>query len=484
MKQLSAALFTVLCLIFASALGFALNIPAKPAGFVNDLAGAMSAEERSTLEQKLRDYEKATGIEFAVVTVSSLEGESVFDYAMAIAKKWAPGKKGKDNGLLFLVAPSERKWYLLTGYGIEPDLPDFAVKRLVEQSAIPHFKKGAYGAGIAAAVQKVADYLGRTPYEARLEERRKDEAERAKRAEEAAARLKVGALGLLIFAIIAALALIITSVVAGRKRIRKALELLHEENGKLLSDYFMELHHFISAVAGYGDRLNALQNEYPGTNLSYFQKSLAAAQAAMAKARDYLNEAKKLHTSGASSAEEVFAALGEVRRQLDRVHGTYKEIDSLGKKIREAKYSGKLEINRLAKEIEGLTSSIAHKDVSAGTKRYLSQAIEKLEQARSEAAKDSSVIDWLVLSTLLYAVAGLISQVKHGLEADKRKARQARSASRRSSYSGITVGGYSSSGGSGGFGGGGSGYPNSGGSGGFGGFGGGGFGGGGAGGSW
>src|SRR5256885_1729410 len=84
-------------------------IPEKPLGFVSDFAGILDAGTAAALTAQIAETERQTTAEIAVVTVSSLEGRSVEDFANELFRKWGLGKKGKDNGVLVLVAPQERK---------------------------------------------------------------------------------------------------------------------------------------------------------------------------------------------------------------------------------------------------------------------------------------------------------------------------------------------------------------------------------------
>ena len=83
-------------------------MPAAPEDRVSDFAGILSEKTKVQLNILLVHIEKSTSAEIAVVTVSSLEGMSVEEYAVTLFKSWGIGKKGKDNGVLFLVAPKER----------------------------------------------------------------------------------------------------------------------------------------------------------------------------------------------------------------------------------------------------------------------------------------------------------------------------------------------------------------------------------------
>src|SRR3989339_826974 len=96
----------------------------KPVGFVNDFAHVLPANQVKNLEARLQSYRDATGIELAVVTVSSLDDMPIEDYANKLFAQWGIGEKGKDSGVLMLLAPTERKVRIEVGYGLESDLTD------------------------------------------------------------------------------------------------------------------------------------------------------------------------------------------------------------------------------------------------------------------------------------------------------------------------------------------------------------------------
>ena len=96
----------------------------QPTGFVNDYAKILSAQEKQEIETLLKQIEKSTTAEIAVVTTPSLEGLSLEKYAVELFENWGIGKKDGDNGLLILIAPTERKYRIEVGYGLEEVITD------------------------------------------------------------------------------------------------------------------------------------------------------------------------------------------------------------------------------------------------------------------------------------------------------------------------------------------------------------------------
>src|SRR5579864_9056663 len=101
-----------------------LAAPLKPQGYVSDFADILAPDVKNELRAMLGETERQTSAEIALVTVPSLDGETVEEYANRLFKEWGVGKKGADNGVLVLVAPSERRIRIEVGYGLEPVLPD------------------------------------------------------------------------------------------------------------------------------------------------------------------------------------------------------------------------------------------------------------------------------------------------------------------------------------------------------------------------
>ncbi|MES2088055.1 MAG: TPM domain-containing protein [Patescibacteria group bacterium] len=134
---------------------FAYQSPGSPTGFVNDFANLLSQQAHATLESKLTAFEKTTGDEIAVVTVKNLGDETVEDFAVALFKEWGIGEKGKDNGILVLVAAEEHKIRIEVGYGLEGDLTDGEASSIIRNIMTPAFRNNDYDGGIQTAVDQI-----------------------------------------------------------------------------------------------------------------------------------------------------------------------------------------------------------------------------------------------------------------------------------------------------------------------------------------
>jgi len=127
---------------------------------VTDQAGVLSASQKASLENHLFAYQRGSGNAIAVVILRDLDGGDVDDAANRILEKNGIGQKGKDNGVLILVALQERRMRIEVGYGLEGALTDAIAKRIVEADMAPAFRQGRYYEGIAAAVTRIEKILG------------------------------------------------------------------------------------------------------------------------------------------------------------------------------------------------------------------------------------------------------------------------------------------------------------------------------------
>lgn len=130
-------------------------------GHVSDFAQVLDAAQRSALEERLVQLRKKTGAEMAVVTLRSLEGGQIDDFANKLFQKWGVGKKGQDNGVLLLVAIEDRKARIEVGYGLEPILPDALVGRVLNEQLFPAFKQQRYAEGLDQAAQHIVGIVER-----------------------------------------------------------------------------------------------------------------------------------------------------------------------------------------------------------------------------------------------------------------------------------------------------------------------------------
>jgi uncharacterized protein len=128
-------------------------------GRVVDDAGVLDASTRESLRAKLAALEARSGIQVVVATVKSLNGTSVEDYANRLFRRWQLGQKGKNNGVLLLHAPAERKIRIEVGYGLEGTLTDAATKYIITNSITPRFKANDFSGGMTRGVDDILKVL-------------------------------------------------------------------------------------------------------------------------------------------------------------------------------------------------------------------------------------------------------------------------------------------------------------------------------------
>lgn len=154
--------FLLAVLLFLGLVGTAsaaLHFPALT-GRVVDEAGILSAPARETLEQKLAAFEEQTTDQVVVVTLQSLEGDAIEDYGYQLGRAWGIGQKGKNNGVLLIVAPHERKVRIEVGYGLEEVLTDAASKYIIENEILPDFHSGHMEQGVMKGAIAILAVLG------------------------------------------------------------------------------------------------------------------------------------------------------------------------------------------------------------------------------------------------------------------------------------------------------------------------------------
>lgn len=173
MRQRKFELLSFILLLWLTIVNNAIaqNFPPRPVPprLVNDFAGMLTAQEVTSLERKLVAFNDSSSTQIAVVTLKSLDGYAISDYAPRLAEKWGIGQKGLNNGLLILIKPqagSEKgEVQIATGYGMEGVIPDLTASEIVDNEILPAFRKGDYYGGIDKATNTIMS-LARGEYTA------------------------------------------------------------------------------------------------------------------------------------------------------------------------------------------------------------------------------------------------------------------------------------------------------------------------------
>ena len=132
-------------------------VPARPdpPKLANDFADMLTPEQEHALEAKLVAYNDSTSSQVAVVTIQSLDGYDISEYALALGRKWQVGGKEFNNGVIILVSKQDRKARIEVGYGLEGAVPDITAKSIVDNAITPNFKNEDYYRGLDQATDLI-----------------------------------------------------------------------------------------------------------------------------------------------------------------------------------------------------------------------------------------------------------------------------------------------------------------------------------------
>jgi uncharacterized protein len=148
-------LFTAFLLIIVSQ-SFALEVP-KLTGYVNDYGGMISPQVKSQIENELSSFEKSDSTQVVILTIPSLEGAVLEEFAIKAGEAWKIGQKGKDNGVIIVVSKGDKKIRIEVGRGLEGKLTDLMAGRIIDLVIKPRFKRGDYDGGLHAGVAAIID---------------------------------------------------------------------------------------------------------------------------------------------------------------------------------------------------------------------------------------------------------------------------------------------------------------------------------------
>jgi uncharacterized protein len=149
----------ILFLLFAGFWAFPQQFPPKPNTLVTDYTNTLSAASQQQLENKLVAFDDSTSTQIAVVIMKSVNGYDINEYGTKLGRAWGIGTKGKNNGILVLVALDDHKVSIQTGYGAEGAVPDITTHEIIEHDIVPDFKQGDYYGGLNAATDDLIKYM-------------------------------------------------------------------------------------------------------------------------------------------------------------------------------------------------------------------------------------------------------------------------------------------------------------------------------------
>ena len=165
MRRFLPRLILTLTLLSAlAATGYGQADLPMPQRYVEDYANVINDSDERSLNGVLQELEQKTGAQYIVLTVLSTGGLPIEQFSIELAEKWKLGQKGKDNGMLFVLAKNDRKWRFEDGYGLEGFITDQYCGRVGRDVLVPYLRKGDYSRGIYEAnlqiVQKIATEAG------------------------------------------------------------------------------------------------------------------------------------------------------------------------------------------------------------------------------------------------------------------------------------------------------------------------------------
>ncbi len=147
--------FLVMCALVTAYASHAQHAFPALSGRVVDVAGVLNAVTATTLTEQLKAHESQSSNQIVVATVASLDGYDIADYGVQLARYWGLGTTENNNGVLLLIAPTERAVRIEVGYGLEGALPDALAGDIIRKRILPAFREGDYNAGASAGVRAI-----------------------------------------------------------------------------------------------------------------------------------------------------------------------------------------------------------------------------------------------------------------------------------------------------------------------------------------
>lgn len=194
-----------------------------PVNYLTDMGNFIDDSQEPTINNFIYDYEKQTSVEVCILTVPSLDGEDAFQYSLDQFNRIGVGKEASDNGVLIMVSMKDRKWRIITGYGVEGLLPDVTCSHIGNDIIVPNFKEGDYYSGIMGALEEIKKTIDRNPEEIKAMKKKQEEQE-SEELREIWTNIGFGAL---------ALAIMSTLVILVYRKWENASDMMEEVSTKL-----------------------------------------------------------------------------------------------------------------------------------------------------------------------------------------------------------------------------------------------------------
>jgi uncharacterized protein len=163
-SSLPARIALVVALVFVGAAAMAEDRPIPAlTGRVVDETGTLTADQKSALEGKLQSFEQRKGTQMVVLLTGTTFPEPIESYSIRVAEAWKIGRKGVSDGIIIVVAKSDRTMRLEVGYGLEGVIPDAVARRLIDEVFIPGFRQGDFYAGLDAGIDRLIKVIDGEP---------------------------------------------------------------------------------------------------------------------------------------------------------------------------------------------------------------------------------------------------------------------------------------------------------------------------------
>lgn len=157
-KTLLTGYLIILSILFA----YCQEVPKHNGQWVIDNANMLSEQTENTINALLRTHQDSTSNQVVVLTINSLEGGSLEEFANRVFNTWKIGQQGRDNGVLLLIAKEDRAVRIEVGYGLEAELTDLESADIIDHVIIPEFKKGNFDQGVLKGVQSILEAIAGT----------------------------------------------------------------------------------------------------------------------------------------------------------------------------------------------------------------------------------------------------------------------------------------------------------------------------------
>jgi uncharacterized protein len=380
----------------------------QPKGYVNDFANLLSASEIDSLSVELRDFQSKTSIEIAVVTVTSLQGLTVEDYTNGLANAWGVGKKGKDNGVVLLLAPTEKKVRIEVGRGLEEVLTDLHSSRIIREDIKPLYRQHPNQAIIAGTHGIMRRLV------AGQEKPINTSTSPASTENNEATREVLLFLG--IFAVIVVI-VVLFNYFSERNEIKKqnasALEVCRQALLTIKQGHKLAF-----------DQLNQLKLDNPQSVWQELQEQLA--QVEVAALERELSDCEQECLADRKKREAAWQHMQRLQMKLASCARLFKNIEATLAEISEAKALVPQKLASIPADIQLAVVAVQQADVTADTRAKLAEEQQEFQHVQQLLVVQSSAINWLEVMDLLSQVEVGLVAVMVAVEEDKATATKAR----------------------------------------------------------